>query len=89
MKLILKAAVAAGTLALAACGGQSDKAENILSNSENVAENLEAVADNMSNGAAADMIDNKADAVRAEGENKAEKADAAAENAAHAEGNSH
>jgi hypothetical protein len=89
MKLILKAAIAAGTLALAACNGQSDKAENILANSENVAENFEAVADNMSDGAAADLLDNKADVIRAEAQNTADAADAAAENAAHAEGNNH
>jgi protein involved in sex pheromone biosynthesis len=85
MKLILKAAIAAGTLTLAACNNHSDAGDNIVANTENLADNMEATADNMSNGAAADVLDNQAAATRAAGENAADTAD----NAAHADGNSH
>jgi hypothetical protein len=84
MKFIIKAAAGASLFALAACGGHSDAGENIVANSENVADNLEEVADNLSNDTAADVTENKADAVRAAGENAADAADNAADNAADA-----
>jgi len=84
MKLIITAAAGAGLLALAACNTHSDAGDNIVANSENVADNLEDVADNMSNDTAADVTENKADAVRAAGENAADAADNAVDNAADA-----
>jgi hypothetical protein len=80
MKLIITAAAAVGLLALGACNKHTDAGDNVVANTENVADNMEDVADNMSNDAAADVMDNKADAVRAAGENKADAVDNAVEN---------
>ena len=79
MKLIIKAAAGACLFALAACGGNTpaeNKADAIEANGEAVADNLEAVADNMSNDAAADVLENKADAVEAAADNKADAVEA-------------
>jgi hypothetical protein len=85
MKFLLRSAIGAGLLALAACGGQGDDAagDNVADNADAIADNMEDAADNMSNDAAADALENKADAVRQEGENKEEAIDEADVNAAH------
>ena len=77
MKLIIKAAGAAGLLALAACGGNADDqaAENIEAMTENRADALEDQADGTGNGRQEDMLEDRAENVRDMGEDAAEKAD--------------
>jgi hypothetical protein len=84
MKFMLKAAAAAGLLALAACGGKGDDslADNVADNADAVADNIEAIADNTSNEAVEDNLNAKADAIREAGEDKAEAIDDADVNAA-------
>jgi len=80
MKMLLKAALGAGLIALAsACGGQGDDSlgDNVADAAEARADNIEDVADNMSNDMAAEAMENKADAVREEGEAKEEAIDEA------------
>jgi hypothetical protein len=79
MKFMLKAALGAGLLALAACGGQGDDTagDNVADNAEAVADNLEDAADNTSNEVVEDALENKAEAVRDEGEAKEEAIDEA------------
>ncbi|HEY0412143.1 MAG TPA: hypothetical protein VGD66_03260 [Allosphingosinicella sp.] len=80
MKLIVKAAIGAGLIALAACSSHTDAGQNVADNAENVADNLDAMSDNMSNGTASDALENQADATRAAGENQADAVDNAVEN---------
>ncbi len=82
MKALMIAAVAAGCLALAACGGKGDDAlgEQAQENMENKADAMDAAADNMS-GPAADQLEAQADATREAGEAKEEAIDDADLNA--------
>ncbi|MDB5699615.1 MAG: hypothetical protein JWN69_2419 [Alphaproteobacteria bacterium] len=82
MKASIIAAVAAGCLALAACGGKGDDAlgEQAQENMENKAEAMDAAADNMS-GPAADQMEAQADVTRDTGEAKEEAIDDADLNA--------
>ena len=70
MKFILKAAIGASFLALAACGGQGDDAagDNVADAAEANADALEDAADNTSNEAAADSLEANAEAVRENGQ---------------------
>ncbi|MFL6846562.1 MAG: hypothetical protein ACJ8ER_16975 [Allosphingosinicella sp.] len=77
MKFMLKAAVGAGLLALAACGGKGDDslAANVEDNADAVADNIDAAADNAGNEAVEENLEDKADAVREAGEEKADAID--------------
>ena len=84
MKFTLKAALGAGLLALAACGGQGDDSlgDNISDNADAVADNIEAVTENSGNEAVEEAGEAKAEAVREAGEAKEEAIDDADVNAA-------
>jgi type II secretory pathway component PulJ len=77
MKMLLKAAGAAGLLGLAACGGGADDkaASNIEAATENRADALDAQADKATNGQVEDALEDKAEQVRETGDEKAEQAD--------------
>ncbi|HEX6374893.1 MAG TPA: hypothetical protein VFZ91_04155 [Allosphingosinicella sp.] len=77
MKFMLKAALGASLLALAACGGQGDDSlgDNVADNADAVADNIEAVAENSGNEVVEEALENKADAVREAGEDKEEAID--------------
>ncbi|HEX9965084.1 MAG TPA: hypothetical protein VGB04_08885 [Allosphingosinicella sp.] len=84
MKFTLKAALAAGLLSLAACGGQGDDSlgDNVADNADAVADNIEAVTENSGNEAIEEAGEDKAEAVRDAGEAKEEAIDDADLNAA-------
>lgn len=77
MKFLVKAACAAGLLAVAACGGNADDqaAENIEAAGENQADALEAQADMTSNDQLHDALEDQADNVEDAAEAAADRAD--------------
>jgi hypothetical protein len=77
MKILIKGAMVAGLMALAACGGGGDDqaAENVEAATENQVENLEAAADNATNESTEASLENQAEAVEQAGENKADAID--------------
>lgn len=83
MKTILKAAMGAGLLALAACGGQGDDAlgDNIADAADAQADELDAMADNATNEIVEENLEDQADAVREAGEEREEAIDDADVNA--------
>ncbi|HEY0112144.1 MAG TPA: hypothetical protein VGB59_03215 [Allosphingosinicella sp.] len=84
MKFTMKAALAAGLLSLAACGGQGDDAagDNIADNAEAMADNLQAAADNAATDDQEDALEANAEATREAGEAKEEAIDDADVNGA-------
>jgi hypothetical protein len=77
MKFTVKAALAAGLLTLAACGGQGDDSlgDNAADQAEAKADGLEEQADNATNESGEDMLEEKAEATREAGAAKEEAID--------------
>ena len=77
MKMLLKAAVGASFLALAACGGSGDDAagDNAADQADAIADNMEDAADNTGNEATEDALESNAAAIREQGEEKEEAID--------------
>ena len=83
---ISAAIMGAAFLALAACGGKGDDTagDNVEQAYDNQADAMDAAADNMTNDAASDALENKADATREVGSAKEEAIDDADVNATNA-----
>ena len=77
MKFMLKAAVGASLLALAACGGQGDDSlgDNVADNADAVADNIEEMADNATNETVEDALEDNAAAIRENGQEQEEAID--------------
>jgi hypothetical protein len=83
MRLLLKSALGAGLLALAACGGQGDDAlgDNVADAADAQADVLDQAADNATSEVQEDSLEAQADALREQGEAKEEAIDDADVNA--------
>ena len=83
MQRLFTATVAAGFLALAACGGQGDDAlgDNAADAAEAQADVLEEMADNAATDSQADTLEAQADALEERGEAREEAIDEADVNA--------
>ena len=78
MRMLLKATLGAGLIAMAsACGGSGDDTagDNVAEAADMKADAMEDMADNMSNGTAAEMTEDNASMVREAGEDKEEAMD--------------
>jgi len=76
--MLLKAALGAGLIAMAsACGGSGDDTagDNVAEAGDMKADAMEDMADNMSNGTAAEMVEDNASMVREAGEAREEAID--------------
>ncbi|HEX8308857.1 MAG TPA: hypothetical protein VF645_10625 [Allosphingosinicella sp.] len=84
MKFMLKAALGAGLIALAACGGKGDDSlgDNVADKADAEASNIEAVGEASGNDSVEDAAEDKAEVVREVGEAKEEAIDDADVNAA-------
>jgi hypothetical protein len=83
MRLLLKSAIGAGLLAVAACGGQGDDAlgDNAADAADAQADVLDQKADNATSEVQEDSLEAQADALREQGEGKEEAIDDADVNA--------
>ena len=77
MKMLLKAALGAGLLSLAACGGSGDDAagDNAAQAADAKADNMEDAADNATNESAEDALEDNASAIRENGQEQEEAID--------------
>ncbi len=79
MKILTQGAIAAGLLALTACGTNTpaeNAAENIEAAADNQADYIDDLADNTTDPVLEESLENQADAIREAGENQAEAVEA-------------